>query len=339
MTQPTDPSDRTPPNHLRRPPSTEEIVRRTREVIRARNYSRRTAKAYVGWIVRFLQFNRGRDPRELGEPEISRFLTYLANQRKVSAATQNQAASALLFLCRKIFHKKIERLNDVVRAKPAKRLPDVLSRAEVQAILDQLDDVHHMMVQLLYGGGLRLMECLRLRVKDIDFDQRSLIIRSGKGNKDRVTLLPDKMILPLRRHLLKIRALHEQDLREGAGWVEMPTALGRKFPRAGQEWAWQWVFPASRHYIDRETGQRRRHHYHESSLQRVVKQAAYKAGITKRVSCHIFRHSFATHMLEDGTDIRTLQELLGHSSVTTTQIYTHVLKRGPHGVRSPLDRL
>ena len=290
MTQPTDPSDRTPPNHLRRPPSTEEIVRRTREVIRARNYSRRTAKAYVGWIVRFLQFNRGRDPRELGEPEISRFLTYLANQRKVSAATQNQAASALLFLCRKIFHKKIERLNDVVRAKPAKRLPDVLSRAEVQAILDQLDDVHHMMVQLLYGGGLRLMECLRLRVKDIDFDQRSLIIRSGKGNKDRVTLLPDKMILPLRRHLLKIRALHEQDLREGAGWVEMPTALGRKFPRAGQEWAWQWVFPASRHYIDRETGQRRRHHYHESSLQRVVKQAAYKAGITKRVNCHIFRH-------------------------------------------------
>jgi integron integrase len=286
-----------------------------------------------------LQFNRGRDPRELNEREISRFLTYLANQRKVSAVTQNQAASALLFLYRKVFRKEIERLNDVVRAKPAKRLPVVLTRAEVQAILDQLGDVHHLMVQLLYGGGLRLMECLRLRVKDIDFDERSITIRGGKGNKDRVTVLPDKMILSLRRHLLKVRALHEQDLRDGAGWVEMPNALGRKFPRAGQEWPWQWVFPASRHYNDRETGQRRRHHYHETSLQRVVKQAAYKAGITKRVSCHIFRHSFATHMLEDGTDIRTLQELLGHSSVTTTQIYTHVLKRGAHGVRSPLDRL
>jgi integron integrase len=337
--QPTDPLNESRPRQSRRPPSTGEVVRRTHEVIRARNYSRRTAKAYVGWIKRFLQFNRGRDPRELGEPEISRFLTYLANQRKVSSATQNQAASALLFLYRKVFRKEIERLNDVVRAKPAKRLPVVLTRAEVQAILDQLGDVQHLMVQLLYGGGLRLMECLRLRVKDIDFDERSITIRCGKGNKDRVTVLPDKMILSLRRHLLKVRALHEQDLRDGAGWVEMPNALGRKFPRAGQEWPWQWVFPASRHYSDSETGQRRRHHYHETSLQRVVKQAAYKAGITKRVSCHIFRHSFATHMLEDGTDIRTLQELLGHSSVTTTQIYTHVLKRGPHGVRSPLDRL
>jgi integron integrase len=289
--------------------------------------------------VRFLRFNRGRDPLTLGEDDISRFLTYLANQRKVSASTQNQAASALLFLCRRVFHKEIEKLGDIAKAKPSKRLPVVLTRAEVQAIIDQLGDVHTLMVQLLYGGGLRLMECLRLRVKDIDFDRRSVTIRCGKGNKDRVTVLPDKVILPLRRHLLKVRAQHEQDLRAGGGWVEMPAALGRKSLLAGREWPWQWVFPATRQYRDSRTGQLRRHHYHETSLQRVVKQASYRAGITKRVTCHIFRHSFATHMLEDGTDIRTLQELLGHSSVTTTQIYTHVLNRGANGVRSPLDRL
>ena len=327
------------PTDTRRPPTAEQVVARAREIIRTKNYSRRTAKAYCGWIVRFLRFNRGRDPRTLGETEISRFLTYLANQRKVSASTQNQAASALLFLCRKVFRKEIERLNDIVRAKPSKRLPVVLTRAEVQALMDQLGDVQSLMVQLLYGGGLRLLECLRLRVKDLDFDRRSITVRCGKGNKDRVTVLPDKVVLLLRRHLLKVRELHETDLREGGGWVELPDALGRKSPRAGQEWPWHWVFPASRQYRDHETGQLRRHHYHESSLQRVVKQAAYKAGITKRVSCHIFRHSFATHLLEDGTDIRTLQELLGHSSVTTTQIYTHVLNRGANGVRSPLDRL
>jgi len=315
------------------------VVERTREVLRTLNYSRRTAKAYVGWIVRYLRFNRDRDPRVLGEQEISRFLTYLANQRKVSASTQNQAASALLFLYRKVFRRDIERLKDVVRAKPAKPLPVVLTRAEVRAILDQLSGAHELMGQLLYGGGLRLMECLRLRVKDIDFDQRSITVRSGKGNKDRVTVLPDKAILPLRQHLLKVQAMHERDLRDGAGWVELPNAIGRKYPNAGKEWSWQWVFPAGRQYRDRESGQRRRHHYHETSLQRAVKIAAYKAGITKRVSCHIFRHSFATHSLEDGMDIRTLQELLGHSSVTTTQIYTHVLNRGAQGVRSPLDRL
>ena len=335
----TYPFDSRSASRSRRPPTAEEVVARTREIIRAKHYSRRTAKAYLGWIKRFLRFNPRRDPRTLGEEDISRFLSYLANQRKVSASTQNQAASALLFLCRKVFRKEIERLSDVVRAKPSRRVPVVLARGEVQAILDQLDGIQDLMVQLLYGCGIRLMECLRLRVKDIDFEQRSLTIRCGKGNKDRVTVLPEKAILPLRRHLLKVRAQHEQDLRDGAGWVELPDALGRKYPRTGQEWPWQWVFPASRHYRDSETDQRRRHHYHETALQRAVKQAAYKAGITKRVSCHIFRHSFATHMLEDGTDIRTLQELLGHSSVTTTQIYTHVLNRGASGVRSPLDRL
>jgi integron integrase len=335
----TQPTDSRPASRSGRPPSSEQVVARTREIIQTKHYSRRTAKAYLGWIERFLRFNPRRDPRTLGEKEISQFLSYLANQRKVSASTQNQAASALLFLCRKVFRQEIERLSDVTRAKPAKRLPVVLTPGEVQAVLDQLDGTQHLMVQLLYGCGMRLMECLGLRIKDIDFDKRAITIRCGKGNKDRVTVLPDKAILPLRRHLLKVKAQHEQDLRDGAGWVELPTALRRKYPRAGQEWRWQWIFPASRQYRDRETDQRRRHHYHESGLQRTVKQAAWKAGITKRVSCHIFRHSFATHMLEDGTDIRTLQELLGHSSVTTTQIYTHVLNRGASGVRSPLDRL
>jgi integron integrase len=261
------------------------------------NYSRRTAKAYVGWIVRFLRFNHDRDPRTLGEPEISRFLTYLANQCKVSASTQNQAASALLFMCRKVFHRDIERLKDVARAKPSKPLPVVLTRAEVQAILDQLGDVQHLMAQLLYGGGLRLMECLRTRVKDIDFDKRMIVIRSGKGNKDRVTVLPNKVVLPLRRHLLKVKAQHERDVRDGAGWVELPAAMGRKSPQAGREWCWQWIFPASRQYRDDETGQRRRHHYHETALQRAVKQAAYRAGITKRVNCHIFRHHADTRIM------------------------------------------
>ena len=335
----TDPFDSLSDSRARRPPTAEEVIARAREIIRAKHYSRRTAKAYLGWIERFLRFNPRRDPRSLGEEEISRFLSYLANQRKVSASTQNQAASALLFLCRRVFRKEIERLSDVVRAKPSKRVPVVLTRGEVQAVLDQLDGVQELMVQLLYGCGLRLMELLRLRVKDIDFETRALTIRCGKGNKDRVTVLPDKSNLALKRHLMKVRAQHDQDLREGAGWVELPAALGRKYPRTGREWPWQWVFPATRQYRDLETGQRRRHHYHETALQRAVKQAAYRAGITKRVSCHIFRHSFATHMLEDGTDIRTLQELLGHSSVTTTQIYTHVLNRGASGVRSPLDRL
>jgi integron integrase len=239
---------------------------------------------------------------------------------------------------RKVLRKPIEHKHKVVRAKPAERLPIVLTRAEMQAILDQLDDRTRLIVQLLYGGGLRLMECLRLRTKDIDLERRIITVRSGKGNKDRVTVLPDKAVPQLRRHLLKIKALHDKDLSEGAGWVELPGALARKYPNAGREWGWQWLFPASRQYRDRETGQRRRHHYHETSLQRIVKQAAHNAGIAKRVSCHVFRHSFATHLLEDGMDIRTVQELLGHSNVSTTQIYTHVLNRGPNGVRSPLDR-
>ena len=304
-----------------------------------RHYSRRTEKAYVGWIRRFIQFHGKRHPRTMAEREIGDFLTHLAVKNHVAPSTQSQALSALLFLYKKVLRVDLAWLENVARARPVQRLPVVLSRDEVRSVLEQLGGPKRLMAALMYGAGLRLIECCRLRVKDIDFGQNQVVVRGGKGNKDRCTLLPQKLREPLFRHLKAMWKRHEKDLGEDAGWVELPTAILRKYPNAGQDWAWQWVFPASRRYFDSPTGQYRRHHFHESALQREVKQAVYRAGIHKHATCHTFRHSFATHLLEEGRDIRTVQELLGHRSLNTTMIYTHVLNRGPLAARSPIDSL
>jgi integron integrase len=326
------------------PPQTEPAARprlldRVREAIRLRHYSTRTEEAYVLWIKRFILFHGKRHPQELGEPAIGAFLSALATRERVAASTQNQALAALLFLYEVVLERKLERVGGVVRAKATQRLPVVLSREEVRAVIEQLAEPLRTMACLLYGAGLRLLECSRLRVKDVDFGKNEIVVRSGKGGRDRRTMLPAGARDALRRHLQQIERQHDQDLRSGAGWVELPGALGRKYPNAGQEWPWQWVFPATRHYVDRTTGQRRRHHLHESVLQRAVRIAVLRAGIPKPASCHTFRHSFATHLLESGYDIRTVQELLGHRDLRTTMIYTHVLNRGGLGVVSPADAL
>jgi integron integrase len=273
----------------------------------------------------------------MGKTEIEEFLSYLAVRRKVSASTQNQASSALLFLYREILRSEFGPLEDVVRPKRVARLPVVLTQSEVSAVLTHLHGTHWLVASLLYGAGLRLMECMRLRVKDIDFSKKEIVVRDGKGKKDRVTVLPTKVVKPLAAHIRKVHKQHLGDLEEGRGSVALPFALSRKYPRAEKEWAWQWVFPATSHYYHPETGQWRRHHYHQSAVQRAVKEGVRQAGITKPASCHTLRHSFATHLLEAGYDIRTIQELLGHRDVSTTMIYTHVLNRGGRGVRSPLD--
>ncbi|MBI3006770.1 MAG: integron integrase [candidate division NC10 bacterium] len=309
-------------------PQPPRLLDRVREAIRTRRYSRRTEKTYIGWIRRYILFHGKRHPAEMGEAEITRFLSSLAVDAKVSASTQNQALSALLFLYREVLDKTVPWLHEVVRAKTPRRLPVVLSRDEVRAVLDRLDGTPRLMATLLYGAGLRLLECARLRVKDVDFTSNQILVRAGKGDKDRVTPLPLAAKSHLARHLEFARRQHRDDLGKGAGWVELPAALARKYPGAGREWGWQWVFPATRIYADRETGQRRRHHLHESALQRAVKEAVRRAGVAKPASCHTFRHSFAIHLLEDGYDIRTVQELLGHRDVSTTMIYTHVLNRG-----------
>lgn len=301
------------------------LLDRVRDAVRARHYSRRTEKAYVGWIRRYIIFHGKRHPAEMGAPEVTRFLSSLAVQGNVAASTQNQALSALLFLYRDVLEQDLPWLDEVVRAKRPARLPVVLTRGEVQGVISGISGVPRLMALLLYGAGLRLLECARLRVKDIDFGRNQIVVRAGKGDKDRMTMLPS------------VVKGHQLDLQHGAGWVELPSALARKYPNAGREWAWQWVFPATRMYFHRETGQRRRHHLHESVLQRAVKDAIRRAGIPKRATCHTLRHSFATHLLEGGHDIRTVQELLGHRDVSTTMIYTHVLNRGPAGVRSPAD--
>jgi integron integrase len=306
--------------------------------IRARHFSPRTEEAYVGWIRRFLA-QSGPDVEALGEAAIGRFLSTLATDAHVSASTQNQALHAILFLYEKVLGRKIERLQDVIRAKRAIRVPVVLARQEVLAVLSRMSGTPRLMAMFLYGAGLRVMECCRLRVKDIDFAQNQLVVRAGKGDKDRFTTLPASIIQPIQRHLETVRRQHQDDLLKGLGSVELPDALSRKYPNASKEWGWQWVFPATSHYTDRETGEKRRHHLHESVLQRAFKEARLKAGLAKPASCHTLRHSFATHLLEDGYDIRTIQELLGHNDVSTTMIYTHVLNRGGRGVQSPADRL
>ena len=307
--------------------------------MRPRHYSRQTEKAYVAWIRRYILFHGKRHPLEMGAPELTRYLSSLAVEGNVAASTQNQALSALLFLYREVLEQEVPWLDDVVRARRPVRLPVVLTRDEVRAVLRQLTGTPRLMAILLYGSGLRLLECARLRVKDIDFGRNQIIVRAGKGDKDRTTTLPTIISVELARHLDVVKKQHDLDLRQGAGWVELPWALARKYPNAGREWAWQWVFPATRFYVDRVTGQRRRHHLHESVVQRAVKDAVRLAGIPKRATCHTLRHSFATHLLEDDRDIRTVQELLGHRDVSTTMIYTHVLNRGPAGVRSPADRM
>jgi integron integrase len=315
------------------------LLDRVRAALRARHYSRRTEDTYIAWIKRYIFFHGKRHPAEMGAPEVTRFLTSLAVDGHVAASTQNQALSALLFLYRDVLEVDLPWLDGVVRAKRPARLPIVLTREEVRALLQRLDGVSRLMACLLYGAGLRVLECCRLRVQDIDFATNQIVVRGGKGDKDRVTMLPAIAKAALTRHLETVQAQHQDDLAAGAGWVELPTALLRKYPNAAREWVWQWVFPATRVYRDRLTGQRRRHHLDETVLQRAVKAAAHGAGIAKRASPHTLRHSFATHLLEDGHDIRTVQELLGHRDVSTTMIYTHVLNRGPAAVRSPADRM
>jgi len=321
------------------PPSKPKLLEQVRRAIRVRHYSPRTEKSYVAWIRRFIQFHRMRHPEMMGAPEVESFLSDLSVRGRVSASTQNQALSAILFLYKAVLGREIGWVTDVTRAKAARRLPVVLTREEVRRVLDAMTGQPRLMATLLYGSGLRLMECVRLRVKDIDFQTGQITVRAGKGNKDRVTMIPASLRQPLEDHLAKVWTLHEADLARGAGTVALPEALRRKYPNAASEWGWQWVFPATRFYVDTVTLERRRHHYHETNLQRAVKQAVQQAGLTKPATCHTFRHSFATHLLEDGYDIRTVQELLGHRDVATTMIYTHVLNRGGRGVLSPADRL
>ncbi len=309
------------------------------EGLRTRHYSRRTEEAYLHWIRRFLVFHHGTHPRELAERDVIRFLTHLAVGQNVAASTRNQALAAVLFRYEHVLEQPLDRIEGVIRARKPKRLPVVLTRDEVHAILAELDGAPSLVCTLLYGSGLRLLEWLALRVKDIDFRRGEIVIRDGKPQMDRVTMLPGALLEALQDHLRRVRQQHEADLKNGLGQVPLPDALGRKYPNAGRQWGWQWVFPASSHYADRKTGIRHRHHLHESVIQKAVHQAAHRAGLTKRVTTHAFRHSFATHLLEDGYDIRTVQELLGHKDVKTTMVYTHVLNRGGRGVRSPLDSL
>ena len=308
-----------------------------REVLRFKQMAHRTEQSYVDWIRRFIVWSGKRHPREMGTAEVRGFLTHLAAERNVAAATQNQALNALVFLYREVIGGELEWLEGFEPAKRGQRLPEVLSRGEVQAVLGRLSGTQRLIAQLLYGSGMRLMEGLRLRIKDVDFARGQLLVREGKGNKDRVTMLPELLREELKAHLHRVRELHEKDLAAGVGAVWLPKALAVKYPRAPREWAWQWVFPSAELSMDPENGVRRRHHVSDAGVQRAIKAAATAARLERRVTPHVLRHSFATHLLEGGTDIRTVQELLGHSSVATTQIYLHVMKKPGLGVRSPLD--
>jgi integron integrase len=314
------------------------LLDQVRERLRVKHYSIRTEETYLLWIRRFILFHNKRHPRDMGAAELEAFLTYLAVKRTVSASTQNIALNAILFMYKQVLAIELPWLDGVVRAKKSERLPVVLSRDEVNRLLDQLEGTFQLMARLMYGTGMRLMECVRLRVKDIDFNRNEILVRDGKGAKDRITVLPRVLIAPLQNHLARVSLLHVDDLAKGFGEVYLPDALARKYPSAPREWAWQFVFPANGFSIDPRSKVKRRHHVHEQALQRAIKKAVHKAQINKPASSHTFRHSFATHLLESGYDIRTVQELLGHSDVKTTQIYTHVLNRGPGGVLSPLDR-
>jgi integron integrase len=314
------------------------LLDRVRERLRVKHYSIRTEEQYVSWIRRYVLFHGKRHPREMGEREVEAFLTHLAVAGNVSASTQNQAKAALLFLYAQVLGVELGWLEGVTTAKSVRRLPVVLTEEEVRALLAQLKGVHWLLATLLYGAGLRLMEAVRLRVKDIDFARREIVVRDGKGGKDRVTVLPAKLVEPLRQQLARARELHSSDCLAGYGEVYLPFALARKYPRAPREWAWQYAFPATMLSEDPRSGRMRRHHFDEQAVQRAVKEAVRRAGIVKPASPHTLRHSFATHLLQAGYDIRTVQELLGHADVKTTMVYTHVLNRGGRGVLSPMDR-
>jgi len=320
-------------------PQRPRLLEQVRNAIRRRHYSRRTEDTYVGWIRRFILFSDRRHPRDLGAPEVTAFLNDLASERDVAAATQNQALSALLFLYKEVLSMPLPWLDGLERAKRPARLPTVLTVEEVERLLAQLHGPRWLMASLLYGAGLRLRECLKLPVKDVDFGYRQILVRNGKGGKDRITMLPASVAAPLQAHLERVRVLHERDVAEGFGDVELPDAIARKYPRAPYEWGWKFVFPSHKRSVDPESGAIRRHHVYENYLIRGVKQAVRAAGLAKHVSCHTLRHSFATHLLEGGYDIRTVQELLGHADVSTTMVYTHVLNKGGRGVSSPLDRI
>ena len=321
------------------PPQTDapRLLNQVRDKIRVKHYSIRTEQAYTDWIKRFILFHKKQHPKDMGAGEVEQFLTHLAVAGKVSASTQNQAKSALLFLYRDVLSIDLPWLDEVVVAKNGKRLPVVLTVQETQRLLGRVEGTSGLIARLLYGSGMRVMEGVRLRVKDIDFQRRELIVREGKGNKDRVTMLPQSLIDPLQQHLVRVKSLHEQDLKAGFGDVYLPFALSRKYPVAGREWHWQYVFPAAKRSIDPRSDVERRHHVSDQAVQRAVRQAARDAELVKPVSPHTLRHSFATHLLQAGYDIRTVQELLGHKDVQTTMIYTHVLNRGGRGVVSPLD--
>jgi integron integrase len=315
-----------------------QLLNQVRGVMRQRHYSLQTEKTYIYWIKKYIFFHGVRHPKEMGASEVSRFLTHLAVEEKVSAKTQNQAMFALLFLYKEILQAELDYLGGTfTAAKSSARVPVVLTREEVSRVLENLKGVNWIMANLLYGAGLRLKECLRLRVKDLDFAYRQITVRDGKGGKDRFTILPEKLVEPLAAHLKKTRLQYERDLRAGLGRVWMPSALDRKYPNAAGEWKWQYVFPSPKLSRDPRTGLIGRHHLSESGLQKSFKNALDKAGVEKMASCHSLRHSFATHLLENGQDIRTIQELLGHKEISTTMIYTHVLQTNRLGVRSPLD--
>jgi len=313
------------------------LLEQVSDVIRLKHYSYKTEKSYVNWIKRYILFHHERHPREMNGKEIEEFLTYLAVEENVAASTQNQALNAILFLYKEVLKQELDLQVDAVRAKRSKYLPTVLTKEEVLAIINNLSGVYQLIVKLLYGTGLRQTECLQLRVKDLDFAQKQLIVRDAKGMESRVTMLPTSLREELEFHLQVVKRLHQQDLQKGYGSVYLPFALERKYKNADREWIWQFVFPSDRISQDPGSGIIRRHHLHESSLQKSLKQAVKVTGINKKISCHTFRHSFATQLLQDGYDIRTVQELLGHKDVKTTMIYTHVLNKGGRGVRSPLD--
>lgn len=320
-------------------PARPRLLDEVRDAIRRRHYSLRTEHTYVHWVRRFVLFSGKRHPREMGAAEVTAFLSHLASGRGVAAATQNQALSAILFVYKEVLAQPLPWLDGIERAKRPVRVPTVLTVEEAQALLGRLSGMRWLMAGLLYGSGLRLRECLTLRVKDVDFGYGQVTVRDGKGAKDRVTMLPAPLAKPLEAHLERVKVLHARDLEAGCGDVELPDALARKYPRAPYEWGWKFVFPSFRRSVDPRSGVIRRHHVYENYLIRAAKQAARAAGIAKHVSCHTLRHSFATHLLESGYDIRTVQELLGHADVSTTMIYTHVLNKGGRGVRSPLERL
>ena len=318
--------------------SPKRLLDQVREQIRLKHYSIRTEQAYISWIKRFILFHDKRHPKEMGEPEIENFLSHLAQNMNVAASTQNQAFNALLFLYKQVLNQPPDEKINAVRAKKPRRLPTVMNKEESMDVINGLSGTNRLMAKMLYGSGLRLIECIRLRVKDIDFAMNQLMVRDGKGKIDRITVLPESIKKEIQLHLAYVKKIHQDDLSRGYGSVYLPYALSRKYPGAERRWGWQYVFPSKSLSKDPRTGAVRRHHVHENSLQKAVKKAVRLTGINKPVSCHTFRHSFATHLLQDGYDIRTVQELLGHKDVSTTMIYTHVLNKGGSAVRSPLDR-